>query len=657
MNQYYDGDFGISVSRLSRGAAEGHLLDINEAVEAIRTGSKIRTEAWAWPDGLDRSIIRTLPLQLRTRNCLRNANLMEGNGPITLRQLLNIPNFGQRSLQDFLFATENWLSQLMRTGNADSSELDERLRTHRSDSSSPSTKDEASRIWWERVGMALKPPLTAAAELYGAKTLTDVLNPEFMRLAGRMDAANAIGMIGISDLIQGTKGFASTALNHLSQTLDAASATEHIIIRQRLLRIPRATLDEISCRAGVSRERIRQIQSRIERKFQNALGEEGRIIVWSLKEQLGSVVAQSELDQRIDGILPTGQSLARTLLRRTLINEMGFTLDDRIYLDEPAQKQLKDIHALSRRIADDVGILDEQQLLASLPDEKWRRFWKWARNHCGIHDLFGSTSIRDSRKAQVKAALISIGHPATCEEIARICGLSENSVRWSLRTIPSVVKADKKRWGIKNWVDDEYEGIAKEIIQRIEEDGGITNTERLLTELPGKFGVNPMSVRACMQAQKFVIRDGWISLANPASIQSRNLDDVIDGRDCSDNPYWTFAVQDRFFDGYSVAGVPPEFAKALGCAPDSGERVRIENLPDCFELSIRWPLSSPSGASIGYLAGPLKHLGIEAGRRARVTIKGYLLVKLDAEGEDTKNLQISGADAILNRMMRRRRIM
>ena len=180
---------------------------------------------------------------------------------------------------------------------------------------------------------------------------------------------------------------------------------------------------------------------------------------------------------------------------------------------------------------------------------------------------------------------------------------------------PGRVKADKDRWGLKDWVDDEYDGIVGEIIQRIEEDGGATTTERLLTELPGKFGVNPMSVRAYMQTPKFVIQDGWISLANTSSIQLRDLDDVIDGRDHGGAPYWTFAVENRFFDGYSMTGVPPEFAKALGCAPDAGERVRIDNLPDCAELSIRWPLASTTGASLGYLErGPLSRTSITKSR-------------------------------------------
>ena len=122
-------------------------------------------------------------------------------------------------------------------------------------------------------------------------------------------------------------------------------------------------------------------------------------------------------------------------------------------------------------------------------------------------------------------------------------------------------------------------------------------------------------------------------------------------------PYWTFVVEGRFFDGYSVTGVPPEFAKALGCAPDAGERVRIDNLPDCAELSIRWPLASTTGASLGYLAEPLEHLGLEPGHRARVTIKGPRLVELSADDGNPEESRTSEADAILQRMMQRRRVL
>ena len=617
-------------------------------------------ESVAWPAGLDRTVLHALPLEVRTRNCLQREQLMEGDDPLTVQELLRVPNFGRQSLRDLLFTVEDFLNECVRIGSTDSREAgepNERTPTVPNETTDPMTRAEPPRTPWDRAGQLLSPLLAAATELHGAKTFADALNAEFMHLAGRMGIAGAIGAIRIDHLAKGTPGLVSATLSLLARTLDAASETECTIIEHRLLRTPPTTLEVVGSQVGVTRERIRQVQARIERRIHAALGRGLRIIAVTLKEPLGHVVKQSQLEDRIEELLPADGSLATRLLRKALLNEMGFTLDNGVYLDERAMEQLELIRVSIRRLADDVGLVDEQRLVASLPSDEWEQWWSWVRERSGLHDLFGSIGIRDSGKARAKAALISIGRPATREEIARMCGFGENKTGSHLSVIPSVVKADKDRWGLKDWVDDEYEGIVGEIIQRIEEDGGATTTERLLTELPTKFGVNPVSVRAYMQTPKFVIRDGWISLANTSSIQLRDLDDVVDGRDHGDAPYWTFAVEDRFFDGYSVTGVPPEFAKALGCAPDAGERVRIDNLPDSLELSIRWSLASTTGASLGYLAEPLKHLGLAPGQRARVTIKGPCLVELSAHDGNAEESRTSEADAILERMMQRRRVL
>ena len=208
---------------------------------------------------------------------------------------------------------------------------------------------------------------------------------------------------------------------------------------------------------------------------------------------------------------------------------------------------------------------------------------------------------------------------------------------------------------LREWIDDEYDGIVGEILQRIKEDGGATTTERLMRELPSKFNVSASSVRAFMHSAKFQIRDGLISVASVSSLQLRHLDDVIDGRDAAGAPYWTFVVEDRFSEGYSVTGVPPEFAKALGCEPEGTASVRMANFPDCRDLSFSWRLASIVGATMGYVATPLARLGLRPGQRARVTIRGPLLVELTQEPDQAQQPSGTDADAILAQMKRRRR--
>lgn len=615
--------------------------------------------AVVWPDGLDRSVLQSLPISVRTRNCFFRENLMEGDTPLTAADLLHLPNFGRTSLTDLLLNVEKFLLDCVQNGNTPSSHpprsADGSEETG-SDSANPPTETETEPSPWNHAGESLLPLLATSADLLETLTLADALHPELLRLASRMGLAPTLNAIGIHEIVEQAHGLPMLVATRLCRVLEGASDRQHTIIQSRMIQTPPATLNEVGHRLDITRERVRQIQARLERKIDGALGEELRVIAATLKDRLDPIVPELDLERRIEGVVPNESPIVYGLFRKTLISAMGFTLDDGIYIDDRATNVLREVRTTAQSLADDVGLVAVPQLMEILPDEGWQRFWPWLHRRCGLHDFHGVLALRDTAKARAKAALISIGRSATREEIASLCGL-ENSraVGATLSNIPSVVRADKDRWGLREWIDDEYDGIVGEIIQRIEEDGGATTTERLLTELPSKFNVSPTSVRAYMQTPRFEVRDGSISLASPTAVQLRHLDDVIHGRDDNGSPYWTFVVEGRYLEGHSVVGVPPEFAKAIGCSPDSGLGVRIENLADCRELSLRWRLASTAGASLGYLSEPLRQLGLQPGERVRVTIKGTRSVDLSAHDASSQTHQSGEADATLERILRRRR--
>ena len=624
-------------------------------------------DAIAWPGGLDRDNIFGLPLSVRTRNCLLAERLHEGAGPLTVYELRRVQNFGFKCLQDLLLALERFLVEYTRVGASASREAQGRapLSPQMAPASGAATSPPAPPpATWDEAGACLRPVLATGAELYGTQTLADALSPELRHLAAKMGLEPKLDAIGIPRAIGITPGLVALASRQLQLALEKTSETERTIIELRLLRTPPQTLEEVGTKVGVTRERIRQIQVKVERKIHHALGmsqfslarPKGLDIVASvLREQFGHMASEDDVERRFDQLLLGTSEMVSGILRMVLIDTMDFVPIDGVYVDEPARRILASIKTWARELADDAGLVAEEQLVAKLPGEEWRPLWPLLRDRSGLHRLYGSLALRDSAKARTKAALLSIGRPASREEIGAVCGFGEGRVGAYLSNVPSVVRADKERWGLREWIDDEYDGIAGEIIQRIEEDGGATTTERLLTELPSKFNVSPASVRAYMQTPRFEIRDGSISLASASSIQLRSLDDVIHGRDESDSPYWTFVVESRYLEGYSVVGVPPEFAKALGCSPDSGLMVHLENLPDCRALSLRWPLASTTGASIGYLSEPLRQLALHPGARARVTIKGPGSAALSAEDASAHAPQSAEADATLARILRRRR--
>ena len=110
-------------------------------------------------------------------------------------------------------------------------------------------------------------------------------------------------------------------------------------------------------------------------------------------------------------------------------------------------------------------------------------------------------------------------------------------------------------------------------------------------------------------------------------------------------PCWTFVVTARYLKDCSIAGMPPEFASSPGCDPDSGIKIDVANLADCPQLSLRWRPASTNGAWLGYLAEPLRTLGLQPGGCARVTIKAPRMVELSAHVSGTQRHQSEKADA------------
>ena len=184
-----------------------------------------------------------------------------------------------------------------------------------------------------------------------------------------------------------------------------------------------------------------------------------------------------------------------------------------------------------------------------------------------------------------------------------------------------------------------------------------------MEELPRLFDVTEGSVEAYAKSARFRISDGFVSVADPSAITLRALEDVIHGHTAEGLPFWSFKVEDRYFDGYSLAGLPPEIAKALGCEPDGNLRVPVLAPEGCGTVSVRWPLASLTGATLGYLADPLRLLGAQQGERIHLVLESSRSVSLRrpspsqplaAQPEDSDDSSERARD-LLERMKERRR--
>ena len=105
----------MEVTHPSREEARRYRREIQDAVQAVRSGETPEKTALAWPAGLDRRLLLGLPIERRIRNCLLRARVAGGDSPLTVDELLRIPLLTEPLLPDLLFAIDRFLDDYTET--------------------------------------------------------------------------------------------------------------------------------------------------------------------------------------------------------------------------------------------------------------------------------------------------------------------------------------------------------------------------------------------------------------------------------------------------------------------------------------------------------------------------------------------------------------
>jgi len=514
-------------------------------------------------------------------------------------------------------------------------------------SSDPSAQRELFDIL-ERV-------IVAARDAYGARTLGQLLGHDLHAVATALGVADVLDVMDLRFVTQ-RPGACDELAAGIEELLGKISSKDRVVLRGRIAGDPMRTLDDVGRELGVTRERVRQRQRRLEGSLEKTVGRTLGLAAALLRLRLGPVISDEHFEPTIRHAF-TDQGEATDLAVHIAMRHLDYTEVNGIRLAETSLGVVDILRVAAEGSADRVGLIDQEALKLELPSEEWRPYWPLLVRACGFYEVLGQLALRDTSKARVKAAVIRIGQPATREEIAKEAGMDPAKVGSQLSAIPSIARADMRRWGLVDWIEDVYEGIPAEIIQRIDEDGGATTMSRLIDELPRLFGVSESSVRAYVATPQFVHKGGYVSLADPSTIALRSLEDAVHGHDADGFPYWEFEVEQRHFDGYSVLGFPPEVARELGCEANGSERIPLTTPADCQPVSVVWRLSSTTGASLGYLAEPLQRIGAKPGDRVRVVVLGPRAAALTLPTRGSHNREDGGdrASEILAKMLDRKR--
>lgn len=364
-----------------------------------------------------------------------------------------------------------------------------------------------------------------------------------------------------------------------------------VLIRRKLTMQTRRTLDEVGEEWGITRERIRQIEYRafeaVDRLFKTRFMTLGKPV---FRQAMKCVLPTDELHEMADSVCRSSRwaDSAAAFMLHSLgpwTGQSGWSIHHSL------ENRLASLPSRLAEAADAFGVICDSaitEVCGGLFRNDTERD-TYLKACVGLGCVCGRWTIKNTNRCRIVAALVHLGQPATKEEVAALANVTPDQAGSSLTAIEGIVRADRYRWGFSDWIDDEYDGIAGEIIQRIDAYGGVVRAELLLTEIPELFNVSEGSVRAYLASDAFVVHDGLVRRADADEFSPTDVRTVKDAILIDGNWGHKLRLYQRHFDGYSL-GISFDIAYANGVRPDDALKVPIVKSP--YEASVIWRLQT-----------------------------------------------------------------
>jgi len=401
---------------------------------------------------LDRKI-SDFNLSVRSGNCLQTANVKKIRDLIqyTERDLLKRRNFGRKSLRE-IKEVVNPLGLRLGMTTADIAEF------------------EAHHGATPTKLLSVNDSKTDAITLFEA---VPWMIPVVARFLLRI-IVDERASVGEALSVKGPKGsetrisdtLSSIGFKFFGDIYDEVyeSLPEHlqIIAKKRAHTYSPLSLDNLGTEFGLTRERVRQIEIKVEDKFatrfkQMDVAVQSRV----MRATLGKVVP-----------LRSARSLAKNLVNSSCHPELAFFAFLQIVGPYKAKSNwIVRYDALDRVTSLKSTLLDQTDRIGRIDPLVIGRETAGLFRQEGERDLFlleylNLPRIFDewvkgvSQRRRVFLSLYKIGKPATKEEIASYAGIDDPSrVGSYLSGNDFICRADKERWAFIEWVDDPYEGI------------------------------------------------------------------------------------------------------------------------------------------------------------------------------------------------------
>ncbi len=387
------------------------------------------------------------------------------------------------------------------------------------------------------------------------------------------------------------------------------------------------TLQEIGDRFDVTRERIRQVETKVRGRLDQALASPAtRSLVASadsLRERLGAAVPSELLVEQFAEFPPDQ-------LDRLILHLAGpYRFDGDWYVLSALGDFAECLRSTFDSVADDgvaplaafVDALGELGIRSEFSERAVRSDHRFSVRDDVVLDWSGSMS------AKAVMALSLAGHPLSIDDlVAFVQPSSERSMSNQVHADERMVRVGVDRFALAEWGIDEFPGIVPAMVDRLSD--GPMGLDQLRDDLVDEYSVSPNSVSMMASMHPgFLLESGTVML-RPADRPYVPSDDIEGTRGCYlvDGVWsWRILVDHDILRG-SGRTIPEAFAVHLGAVPL--EKGMLESPVGRILLSWR------QNPAIGSLRAAARSLEAEEGdwlfvRRIRPSGVDFRLIRSD----------------------------
>jgi hypothetical protein len=404
------------------------------------------------------------------------------------------------------------------------------------------------------------------------------------------------------------------------------------------------TLDELAEQLGITRERVRQLQSRADSTVREALQTVGlsalRWRIWRFHQRVGRAIpldalwyrdAVAELTKRAPENWSSKLEQLALWIGGYRRDSLGWAfsceLIDPDYVVKPATHPhgRVDLPAVYRK-------LEEEGVVRPAVEQ-------WLSRFAPVKEISGYSYLWEGSLADKAAVVLrAVGTPMTIDEIVDQIGEGHDprGARARLYGDPRFVRAGLKHFGLRGWEVDEYTGIVDEIAEELERRGGAAPIKDVAHAVAATHGVSAGSVIGMTGAPRFVVEEGIVRLRSESEAYQVDRT-AVDERGCfllnEDLCLWRTVVDGQLLRG-SGRSIPTGLGAWLGVLP--GRRLDIQ-FRDGRVVQVTWPDRSIIGPSIGSLRTLATGLGACEG--------DSLLIRFDRR-HGTADISVVSADTL-----------